>query len=63
MISIFDFGPSQQELNDIRFDSLSLCQKFGIEIDKPLTPELYLELVSQQNAYYDLAILFEFRND
>ncbi len=63
MISIFDFEPSQQELKNIRFDSLSLCQKFGIEIDKPLTPELYLELVSQQNAYYDLAILFEYRND
>jgi hypothetical protein len=63
MISIFDFEPSQQELNNVRFDSLSLCQKFGIEIDQLLTPELYLDLVSQQNAYYDLAILFEYRND
>lgn len=63
MVSIFDYNITPQELKDIRFDSLSLCQKFGIEIDEPLTPELYLSLVSQQNAYYDLAILFEFRED
>jgi hypothetical protein len=63
MITIFDHNPTDQELNDIRFDALSLCQKFGIDTDKELTPELYLELVSQENAYYDLAVLFEFRND
>ncbi|PXY44511.1 hypothetical protein [Flavobacterium hydrophilum] len=63
MITIFDYNPTDQELNDIRFDALSLCQKFGIDTDKELTPELYLELVSQENAYYDLAVLFEFRND
>jgi hypothetical protein len=63
METIFDYNPTDQELNDIRFDAFSLCQKFGIDTDKELTPELYLELVSQENAYYDLAVLFEFRND
>jgi hypothetical protein len=63
MITIFDYNPTDQELNDIRFDALSLCQKFGIDTDKELTPELYVKLVSQENAYYDLAVLFEFRND
>lgn len=63
METIFDYNPTDQELNDIRFDAFSLCQKFGIDTDKELTPELYLELVSQENAYYDLATLFEFRND
>ncbi|AOW09506.1 hypothetical protein [Flavobacterium gilvum] len=63
MITIFDFNPTPQELIDIRFDALSLCQKFGIDTNKELTPELYKELVSQENAYYDLAVLFEFRND
>jgi len=63
METIFDYNPTPKELNDIRFDSLSLCLKFGIDTDKELTPELYKELVSQQNAYYDLAVLFEFRND
>lgn len=63
MITIFDHNPTDQELIDIRFDAFSLCQKFGIDTDKELTPELYIELVSQENAYYDLAVLFEFRND
>lgn len=63
METIFDYRPTNQELNDIRFDAFSLCQKFGIDTDKDLTPELYKELVSQENAYYDLAVLFEFRND
>ncbi|MWB92975.1 hypothetical protein GON26_01245 [Flavobacterium sp. GA093] len=63
METIFDFKPTPQELNDIRFDSFSLCLKFGIETDKELTQEIYKELVSQENAYYDLAVLFEFRED
>lgn len=63
METIFDYSPTPQELNDIRFDSFSLCLKFGIETSKTLTPELYKELVSQDNAYYDLACLFEFRGD
>lgn len=63
METIFSYSPTPQELNDIRFDSFSLCLKFGIETEKELTAKLYKELVSQQNAYYDLAILFEFRGD
>lgn len=63
METIFDHNPTPQELIDIRFDALSLCQKFGIDTDKELTPKLYIELVSQENAYYDLAVLFEFRED
>jgi hypothetical protein len=63
MITIFDFNPTTQELIDIQFDSHSLCLKFGIETDKNLTPELYKELINQQQSFYDLALLFEFRND
>lgn len=63
METIFNYNPTPQELNDIRFDSFSLCLKFGIETSKTLTPELYKELISQENAYYDLACLFEFRDD
>lgn len=63
METIFNFSPTPQELNDIRFDAFSLCLKFGVETDKELTPELYKELISQENAHYDLAVLFEFRND
>jgi hypothetical protein len=63
METIFDHNPTHQELNDIRFDAFSLCLKFGIETSKTLTPELYKELISQDNAYYDLACLFEFRDN
>lgn len=63
METIFDFKPTPGELSDIRFDSFSMCLKFGIEVDKELTPKIYKEVVSQENAYYDLAVLFEFRGD
>jgi hypothetical protein len=61
--TIFNHNPTVQELNNIRFDSLSLCLKFGIEIKDELTPAIYKKLISQENAYYDLACLFEFRKD
>jgi hypothetical protein len=63
METIFDFNPTTQELIDIRHDAFSLCLKFGIDTDKKLTPALYKELITQENAYYDLAVLFEFRDD
>lgn len=61
--TIFDYNPTESELINIRFDSLSLCLKFGIDIIEPLTPKLYKKLVTQKNAYYDLACLFEYRNE
>lgn len=63
METIFNYNPTQKELNEIRFDSLSLCLKFGVDISEKLTPRLYIKLITQQNAYYDLACLFEFRNN
>jgi hypothetical protein len=63
METIFDYNPTTQELNDIRFDALSLCLKFGIEIKDELTPAIYKKMISQKNAYYDLAVLFEFRKN
>lgn len=63
METIFDYSPTSKELIEIRFDSISMALKFGIEITGELTPEIYLSKISQENAYYDLACLFEFRND
>lgn len=62
METIFDYNPTPSELDDIRFDSLSFCQKFGINLSVPLTRELYLQHITQDFAYYDLACLFEFRD-
>lgn len=63
METIFNHNPTPKELNDIRFDSISLCLKFGIDIKEELTPTIYKKLISQENAYYDLACLFEFRDN
>ena len=63
METIFNHNPTPRELSDIRFDSLSLCLKFGIDIKEELTPAIYKKLISQESAYYDLACLFEFRQD
>jgi hypothetical protein len=63
METIFNHNPTLKELNDIRFDSLSLCLKFGIDIKEELTPIIYRKVISQENAYYDLACLFEFREN
>lgn len=63
METIFDYSPTTQELIDIRFDSFSMALKFGIEIEGELTPEMYCSVISQQQAFYDLACLFEFRNN
>ena len=63
METIFNYNPTHKELSDIRFDSLSLCLKFGIDIKEELTPFIYKKIISQENAYYDLACLFEFRGD
>ncbi|NIJ45046.1 hypothetical protein FHR24_001485 [Wenyingzhuangia heitensis] len=37
--------------------------KFGLEVEGDLTPEVYKKIITQDNAYYDLAVLFEFRED
>lgn len=63
METIFNYNPTSPELSGIRFAALSLCLKFDIETKEELTPALYKKLISQKNAYYDLACLFEFRNE
>jgi hypothetical protein len=63
METIFNYNPTYKELKAIRFDSLSLCLKFGIDIKEELTPITYKKVISKENAYYDLACLFEFREN
>jgi hypothetical protein len=63
METIFNHNPTPKELNSIRFDSLSFCLKFSIDIKEELTQSIYKKLISQENAYYDLACLFEFREN
>jgi len=37
--------------------------KFGLEVEGDLTPEVYKNTITQDYAYYDLAVLFEIRED
>lgn len=63
METIFDHNPTSSELVDIQFDSISFLQRFGIELKSVLTKENYISSISQKFAYYDIAMLYEFRED
>jgi hypothetical protein len=63
METIFDYNPTRDELESLRFTSLDFCLKFGIDIKEDLTPELYRKHIPQKFAYYDLALLFGLRKD
>lgn len=63
METIFNHNPTEKELISLRFDSFSFCLKFGIELKEELTPELYLKYITDKFAKYDIACLYEFRND
>ena len=63
METIFDYTPTECELNALRFDALSFTLKFGIELKEELTPESYKKHITKESAFYDLACLFEERGD
>jgi hypothetical protein len=63
METIFDYTPTEWELNALRFDSFSFMLKFGIELKEELTPESYKKHITKEFAFYDLACLFEERGD
>nr|DAS51382.1 MAG TPA: Vacuolar sorting protein 39 domain 1 [Caudoviricetes sp.] len=63
METIFDYAPTEWELNALRFDSFSFMLKFGIELKEELTPESYKKHITKEFAFYDLACLFEERGD
>jgi hypothetical protein len=63
METIFDFSPTDEELESLRFTSLDFCLKFGIDIKEDLTPELYRKHITQKFAHYDLVLLFGLRKD
>lgn len=63
METIFDYAPTEWELNVLRFDSFSFMLKFGIELKEELTHESYKKHITKEFAFYDLACLFEERGD
>ncbi|OJV50523.1 MAG: hypothetical protein BGO31_14265 [Bacteroidetes bacterium 43-16] len=61
METIFDFNPTGNELKAIGIDSLNLSMRHGVEVSDPITDNNYK--VSQEDAYFDIALLLEYRND
>ena len=50
METIFDYAPTEWELNALRFDSFSFMLKFGIELKEELTPESYKKHITKEFA-------------
>ncbi len=63
METIFDFQPTLKELASTGIDSISLLLAHGIHISDPVKEDVYKQLVTQDDAYFDLAVLFECRNN
>lgn len=62
METIFDYNPTQKELEEIGINYIGLAIRHGVDIADPVTPESYKK-VSQDDAYFDLGLLFECRNE
>lgn len=60
METIFDHNPTVKELAAIGIDSLTLTMRHGVNLSDPITEENYK--VSVEDTYFDLALLFEERN-
>ncbi|MBS1746038.1 MAG: hypothetical protein JST21_07710 [Bacteroidetes bacterium] len=61
METIFDYNPTSSELDEIGINSITLMLRHGIDIPKPVSKDAYIDAVSQDDAYFDLALLFELR--
>jgi hypothetical protein len=63
METIFNYAPTDSEITECGFLSNWLSVRHGISFEQPLTQTGYLAKVTQEAAFFDLALLFEFRGD
>jgi hypothetical protein len=63
METIYDHNPTASELEAIGIDSVSLSIRHGVSIADPVTKNTYTAAVTTEDAYFDLALLFQHRND
>lgn len=61
METIFDYNPTTSELDEIGIDTIVLMIRHGINIPRPVSKDAYIDAVSQDDAYFDLGLLFEIR--
>ena len=60
MKTVFDYKPTTDELDDIGFNSFVTLAALGVTGD--MTHDKYVENVSEDKAIFDIALLFELRN-
>ena len=60
MSTVFDYLPTETELNAIGFNSVVTWASLGII--ENITKEQYISLVKEDKALFDIALLLEFRN-
>ena len=63
METIFDHNPTDLELDLLRFTPFDFFLKFNIDVGVNLTPEIYKKKITEKFAYYDLALLYDLRED
>lgn len=63
METVFEHNPTKTEIDECGFLSGWQNVRHGISFDQPLTQAGYLTHITQDAAFFDLALLFEFRGD
>ncbi len=62
METIFDFSPTQLEVQEIAFDYLTMRFRLGERVTSP-SKEWYLKNIKPEWAIFDIALLFTYRKD
>lgn len=63
METIFDHNPTITELEECGYLSSWQNVRHGIDFEQPLTEAGYFAQITKKAAYFDLALLYEFRGD
>lgn len=62
MQTIFDFSPTQTEVQEIAFDYLTMGFRMGERATAP-SKEWYIKHIKKEWAIFDIALLFTYRKD
>lgn len=60
MLTIFDFEPTTQEIEEIGFNYLTMALRLGQSVESP-TKNFYLQNIKEKWAMFDIAVLLSER--
>ncbi|MBC3787374.1 hypothetical protein [Spirosoma utsteinense] len=63
METVFDYNPTQQEIDALGFLDGWLVFRQGVPFTQPVTIESYRATITPKSAQFDLVLLFEYRGD